>query len=106
MIVDITTWCSITNRAAISLKNILEEINDESLVKNVGKHFANFAYTTKQINDIKNSGTREKLITLVYKLEIEKIIKKQYPKNVESHLRTTLSTIFKQKLNETRNSLL
>ena len=95
MIVDITTWCSPNNRAANSLKKILEETGNEKLVKQIGIHLSGFAKLTKHIQDIKHSGTRDHVMTIMYKIETEKIKKKKYPKDIESHLRNVISTMYK-----------
>lgn len=92
--VDITTWCSTNNKAAVSLKKILEDINDKKLVKYVGAHLSRFFRITKDLSDIKNTKTRKHLMTLVYKQEIESIVKKKYEISVETHLRNIIHTTY------------
>jgi len=97
MIVDITAWVSPKIKAASSLKKILEEIGDEKIVANVGKHLSAFARLSKDVQDIKNSASRKNILLIVHKTIVSSVLKKKYPEVVETHLLNVISTTYKQR---------
>lgn len=97
MIVDITAWASPKIKAASSLKNILEEIGDEKIVSNVGKHLSTFARFSKDVQDIKNPATRKSILSIIHKNTVVSVLKKKYPEVVETHLLNVISTTYKQR---------